>query len=273
MGNKKKGKSKKKLKLKFKIVLIIIFIILYSMFIGTNFIITKEFKVSSNKIDKKTHGLKILHFSDLNYGSSLNVRKLKELIKKINDCKPDIVIFSGDLIYDNYKITENEEKEITQYLKDIKCELGKYYITGESDKKEYISLLNGSDFINLEDGEQLIYKSKNTPILLTSKNKAKTFMDNNKDFQYYKILVIHNPDDFDEMKNLNFDLVLAGHTLNGSINIPKLKNILIDSEYKKSYYKINNTRMYINPGIGTKRIKARLFNHPKIYLFRLNSSI
>ena len=82
MGNEKKGKSKKKLKLKFKIVLIIIFIILYSIFIGTNFIITKEFKVSSNKIDKKTIKL----YANAGKGGKLfGSITGKEISKKLSD--------------------------------------------------------------------------------------------------------------------------------------------------------------------------------------------
>ena len=81
-----------------------------------------------------------------------------------------------------------------------------------------------SGFINLEDNEQLIYKSNKTPILITSKEKAKAFFESNENFTYYKMLVLHNPDDFDSVKEFNFDLVIAGHNLNGYIGIPKIKD-------------------------------------------------
>ena len=56
------------------------------------------------------------------------------------------------------------------------------------------------------------------------------------------------------------------------INIPKIKDLLIKSEYKKDFQKVNNIDLYVNPGIGERKIKARLFNHPTIYLYRINKA-
>ena len=44
------------------------------------------------------------------------------------------------------------------------------------------------------------------------------------------------------------------------------------SKYKKNYQKVNDIDLYINPGIGERKIKARLFNHPTLYLYRLNKA-
>lgn len=266
----KKERKKKKLKWQVKLFLIIIVFFLYAFFIGTRIIITKEFRIKTDKIDDNTHGMKILQFSDLNYGYQINEDTLKELKKKINDTKPDVVIFTGDLIYNKNKISQDDEKKLTSYLSEIQSEYGKYYINGEEDNKISSSILNNSGFINLEDNEQLIYKSNKTPILITSKEKAKAFFESNENFSYYKMLVLHNPDDFDSVKEFNFDLVIAGHNLNGYIGIPKIKDLFISSKYKNSYQKIDNTSFFINPGIGTRNLKFRIFNHPKIYLFRLN---
>lgn len=266
----KKERKKKKLKWQIKLFLVIILILLYAFFIGTRIIITKEFRIKTNKIDNITHGLKILQFSDLNYGYQINENTLKELSKKINNTKPDVVIFTGDLIYNKSKITQDDEKILTSYLSKIESEYGKYYINGEEDNENSSSILSNAGFINLENNEQLIYKSNKTPILITSKNSVKTFFESNEDFAYYKLLVLHNPDDFDSIKEFNFDLVIAGHNLNGYVGIPKLNNLFISSKYKNTYQKVDNTEFFINPGIGTRNIKFRIFNHPKIYLFRLN---
>ena len=67
-------------------------------------------------------------------------------------------------------------------------------------------------------------------------------------------------------------MAVAGHTHNGQINLPKIKELFISSKYKKSYQKIGNTKLYVNPGIGTSNINIRLFNHPTIFLYRLNKT-
>ena len=67
-------------------------------------------------------------------------------------------------------------------------------------------------------------------------------------------------------------MAIAGHTLNGEINIPKLRELFISSKYKKGYQKVGNTKLYINAGCGTKGIKVRLFNHPTLNLSRINKT-
>ena len=104
------------------------------------------------------------------------------------------------------------------------------------------------------------------------KNNAKSYFESENIDVKFKILVVNNPKDFDKLKKYNFDMALAGYTLNGQINIPKLKDLLIDGKHNKTYEKINKTRLYVNPGIGTRIIHARMFNHPTIYLYRLNKT-
>ena len=90
----------------------------------------------------------------------------------------------------------------------------------------------------------------------------------------YNILLLHEPDYIDKIINNNYsyDLILAGHSLNGSINIPIIKNLFLEKgskKYYKSYYKINNTDIYISNGIGVSNINFRLFNHPSLNFYRI----
>ena len=49
----------------FLFIIIIIGLIFYSKYLGTSGIIVKEYRVTSNFLDKDYSGLKIVHFSDL----------------------------------------------------------------------------------------------------------------------------------------------------------------------------------------------------------------
>ena len=261
-----------KLRWQIKLLMIIVFIILYAFLIGTKGVFTKEYKIETNKINKAMHGLKIIQFSDLHYGSSVNEKMVDKLINKINENKPDIVIFTGDLVDERHKLISEEKEMLINKLSKINAELGKYYIMGEEDNESTNSILNLSGFINLSNKEQLVYLNSSKPILLISKENVKNYFDNYNDESVFKILVLHNPDDVKEVKNYNLDMAIAGHTHNGQINIPEIKNLLIKSDYKKNYQKVNNIKLFINPGIGTSTINARLFNHPTIYLSRLNKA-
>lgn len=268
----KERKKKRKLKWQVKLFILIVLIVLYAFFIGTKGIFIREFKVSTSKISDEIHGLKILQISDIHYPSSVTDGMIEKIAKKANETKPDIVIFTGDLINENYKITNEEKDFLTNELKKINAELGKYYVTGEEDFDDATSILNLAGFVNLENNPQTIYLGNDKPILLIDKTSCEEYFNNNETAPDFKILALHDPNDLDDLLKYNFDMAIAGHTHNGQINIIKIKDLLIKGKYNKSYQKVENTKLYINPGIGTSKINARLFNHPTMYLYRLNKT-
>ena len=270
----KKEDKKKKLKLKFRFKFLIFFILLitYSFLIGPKGIYVKDYNITSKKINNSIHGLKILQFSDLEYGSTVNIHDIKKIVKKINECKADIVIFTGDLIDKNTKIDEDDRKLLIKYLKSIYAEYGKYYVTGEDDYEEAETILNLSDFLNLENGYQNIYVTNKDYITLLSKETIKDYSTNVNLKNNFNILFIHNPKTVSKYKDYNLDMIIAGHINNGYVNIPYIRDLFIDSNYSKNYQKLGKTKLFINPGIGTKKIHIRLFNHPTMYLYRLKKS-
>ena len=117
-----------RLKLKWKIifVIIILLILLFILgrYIGNSGLKVREYKVI-NKNLKTFYGMKIVHFSDLHYGNIVKEEKLKKLVKMINKTKPDIVIFTGDLIAKNVKIDDNVVDTLSKNLSHIESIYGK----------------------------------------------------------------------------------------------------------------------------------------------------
>ena len=88
----------------------------------------------------------------------------------------------------------------------------------------------------------------------------------------YKILIMHEPDSLDSIKDISFDLVLAGHSHLGQVRIPIIGSIVTPEgakKYKDEYYQKGNTDLYISGGIGTSKVSFRLFNRPSFNLYRL----
>ena len=88
---------------KFIIIIVVIIIIislglLYSRFIATKGLKVKEYKIINNKIIDEYHGLKIVHISDIHYGSTVSETELINIVDKINETNPDIVVLTGDLL-------------------------------------------------------------------------------------------------------------------------------------------------------------------------------
>ena len=268
-------------KIFFILVLIIIITIIYARYIGTTGLIIKEYSIKNSNITKSYDGFKIAHFSDFHYGRTTGINELKILVNEINSIKPDIVVFTGDFVDKDIKISDQELSKIIDELKKINSSYGNYYVNGNHDLKydKFYEMFDTANFINLNDNYDVIYSKTNDAILLSGLSTNENFEFLNKAFEnsnyIYKINIMHYPDYFDDIKKYNFNLVLAGHSHNGQINIPFYGAIVTpehSKNYYKPYYKVDNTDFYISSGIGTSLYNFRLFNRPSFNLYRLNNN-
>ena len=283
--NKKKTKIIVKKVFKIFIIFMILFYSfnLYTTYISEGSYIVKEKRIVNNKIPTSFYGTKIIHFSDLHYGSNITLKETKKIVKLINSRNPDLVFFTGDLIDKDYKLDSKEQEKIIKELKKINASLGKYAVIGDEDSDNFSTILNQSDFVVLNNEYELIYNNTNDAILLSG---FSTNIDVNKALDYfnidtsnsniYSIGLIHIPDNTDDILDVHgMDLLLAGHSHNGDIKIPYIGPIIKKDgakKYNDEYYKVNNTLLYISSGIGTKNNSVRLFCRPSINFFRLSNS-
>lgn len=271
-------------------ILIIAAILLYSRFIATKGLATKEYKITSSSIQDNFHGFKIVHISDVHYGRTTDKKDLNNMVKEVNLLKPDIVVLTGDLIDKDTKLDDILKGEISEALNSINANVGKYAISGNHDNnfREWESIINDGGFKNLNDTYELIYNDGYTPILLAGLssnlnnqiditeryNKILEYSSNENIKELYKILLIHEPDYINNIDHSNFNLILAGHSHNGQVRLPFIGGIILPNgakKYYKEHYKINNTDLYISSGIGTSGISFRLFNKPSINFYRLTN--
>ena len=124
----------------------ILMLILYARFVGTKGIKINEYKVVNKDIADAYHGLKIVHISDIHYGSIINGKKLCKIADKINSLKPDIVVLTGDLLDKRFNYVDNE---ISNCLSHIEARLGKYAISGNHDEpvEEYYDIIEKAGFM------------------------------------------------------------------------------------------------------------------------------
>lgn len=248
--------------------------VLYSMYVGTLGMFTKEYSIVNSKLPDDFYGLKIIHITDLHYGDYVNEAFLKKLVDKINAYKPDIVVYTGDL-YKKFSAPIQEDKVIIiNSLSKIKSKYGNYYVKGNHDRKGYEEIMTAAGFFNLNDKEDIIYGENSNQILLISSNNAKAYLDKNKNVTGYKIVVMHKPDDILALNDYKFDLAVAGHSHNGQLNVPYIKELYMPKGakvYNKPYYKVNDTDLYISSGLGTSLLNLRLFSHPSFNLYRITN--
>jgi len=286
------GKQKEKkfslAKFIFIIILICLCIYGYGTYIEPKHLKVKEHKIQSDKISDNFDGFKIVGISDIHYGKYFNYDDLKKLVNKINDLNPDIVVFTGDLIDGKTKVTTNMVNDISKELKKISTTSGKYIISGENDVKfdEWENIITSSEFINLNNNYDTIYKNGYDSILIAgissfddkesivNKNqKSQNYINSfEKDGPLYKILLMHEPDYIDDLEDNKYDLILAGHSHGGQIGIPGINELFIPKnahKYFSGHYSLKNSELYVSNGIGVSNINFRLLSSPTIDVYRL----
>lgn len=266
------------------IILILMFItIYYSMYVEPSNITIKEINVINEDLPKSFYGYKIAHISDIHYNNTIFKKDLKKIFNTINKSKPNIIVITGDLLDKKIKYTDKDKNDLVELLNSLKSEY-KYIITGDHDKSNlFKEIINKTDFKLLDNSYEIIYNGDYDPILISGLSTSSDNINianklNGTDSiikQYkitYNIMLMHEPSLSEEINTDNYQLLLAGHTHNGQINIPFIKKVLLPKNskaYTKSYYKLNDCDLYISNGIGTTNYKARLFNKPTVYLYRL----
>ncbi len=243
-------------------------------------------------------GYKIIQISDVHAGSFFNPGKLQKAIDSINEQKPDLVLFTGDMV-NNYA---NEFEPFVPLFKSIKAIDGKFSILGNHDYGDYgawesmqekaqnipdlIELQKQAGFEMLRNEHRIIDKNGEKFYILGVENWGE------KPFPQYgdldkasagvppeaaKILMSHDPTHFDAIvKNhpSNVHLTLSGHTHGMQFGLD-LKNVRwspVQYRYKKwaDLYESSGKYLYVNRGFGVIGYPGRVGIDPEITLFELS---
>lgn len=264
--------------------------LMIGMYLSSKVDVTK-YTVSSEKLPKAFDGFKIVQLSDF-HGTGIG-KNNKLIIEKIDEIKPDIVVMTGDMI--NQSIDNIDD--IKFVISELKDKYPIYYIDGNHEQiaeilstkiyDSYISKLKALGVIVLKNEEVAIVKGDNTIDIAgidmplddaTALYKNAGDVDENYvsdrlgkvDNDEFKILLGHNPLFIKQYSMWKPDLVLSGHMHGGIIRIPILGIGLLSTEmklfpkYDDGKFKIGNTVMIVNRGIGNSSLNIRIFNKPEI---------
>lgn len=279
----KKNEKKKNNEKGHIIIYILLFVgllLIYSRYIEPYNLTIREYKIENKDIPSNFDGLKIVHFSDVHYGMTVDYKYLKEIVNNINNQNPDIVIFTGDFIDKNTNLSDKEVKKINKLLSKINSTLGNYVVTGNHDYKhikDFKNIFDGS-FTILNNQEKLIYYKDSIPLSfvglddsLEGKIDYDILNDSN---EYFRFVLVHEGDVYDKISDYKFNVMLSGHSHNGQVRLPIIGKVYTPvgaKKYYDYYYKFGDKELFISNGIGTSGVKFRNLSRPSINLYRLYS--
>ena len=284
--------------------LIFLLIFLFCMFIlirakYTNKIDVTEYSILNEKIPQEFNDFKIVQLSDFHSNGYKDTTDI--IINKIENINPDIVVMTGDMV--SWEIGNIDELE--KLISSLSINYPIYYINGNHEQlleitnlKEYNEFLNKikslgviyikNNFVEIiRDGQSINLYEIDIPLMegngLYVKegeldddyiNSKLSNIKSNK----FNILLAHNPLFIDEYSSWGADLVLSGHIHGGIIRIPIVDVGVLSPEkkffpkYDSGEFKVGDTTMIVNRGIGTSSIKLRVFNNPEISVITLKSN-
>jgi len=264
--------------IKIIILIIVLFILFFfiNKYINTGIIKVNEHRIINEKIPDNFNGIKIIQVSDIKYGSNINNDDINKLVKIINERKPDIVLYTGNLIDNEYKLDSKEREKIINNLQKIDASLGKYAVYGDEDKEDFMTIMNHSGFTILNNSKDLIYNEGNTPINLvgldvySKSNLNEAFKDINNSF--YTIVIANSDYYVDDLIKFKPNLILVGGNCNGYIRLPGIGGLIRgEHKYTNPYYEKDGIKIYVSSGIGTDSIGIRFNNLPSINFFRISN--
>ena len=261
--------------------ILICLLISYMFYVEPKLLTTKEYPIINEKIPDSFNGFKIVQFSDIHFGRTINEKELLHVVEKINENKPDILVFTGDLFDTYINITNEHVDFLKESLGKTEAKIGKYAIRGDSDYlniKLYDEIMTAAGFTLLDSQNIPIFYEGTTPIYLggissISQNKPnyENVFKKESEGNFYQILLSHEPIIWQSVQS-NTDLLLTGHSLGGLITVPFVGGIVKKentNNYLKGFYQNNDSTLYVSNGIGTEDISFRFANIPSITLFRL----
>jgi hypothetical protein len=245
-------------------------------------------------------GLRIIHISDLHLGSIYNQKeRLEKAIGLINDQKPDLILFTGDLV-NNFSEEALGWEEI---LGQLKAKHGKYSILGNHDygdywewaiageKKANLTLLydiqKKMGFRLLLNESVHLSQGNDTIALVGVENWGrppfKQYGDLNRALASvngtpFKILLSHDPTHWDAevVQRTAIPLTLSGHTHAMQIGI-KINGFSWSPskyiyEHWNGLYREGDQYLYVNRGLGFIGFPGRVGMRPEITLIELGCS-
>lgn len=246
----------------------------------------KENAVYDEELPDSFDGFKIVQFSDIHYGKTISEHSLDIIIQKINDLKPDVVLFTGDLFDESIQLKEEDYTLLKEKLSHIEAKLKKYAVIGNADyvnKNMYLEIMHGASFQVLENQNDLLYFEGNAPIqfigtnsILEQENDILGAIKLEEDItnSYFQIWISHEPAILNDIidSDLRPNILFAGHHLGGLAKIPFTGYLLKQDgvgPYTGDYYKEKKVKMYVSNGVGTYKYGVRFLNPPSISLYRL----
>lgn len=276
-----------------KVVIILFLIILTASYLvwQNNAIEVSYFNHSDPAIPVAFNGYTVAQVSDLH-----NKDFGDQLIDKVADVEPDVIVVTGDVIDRNrtdipvaikamedlmeiaqvYFITGNHEIASGVYS-DLQIEMSRIGIINLDNATERLEI-NGTaiGLIGIEDPLFLLLddvEEAGSPEILIQNTIDELLEEVDTEFN---ILLSHRAELMAIYRETDVDLVFTGHAHGGQIRLPLVEGVFAPSQgflpdYTSGVYNQNETTMIVSRGLGNSVFPLRINNRPELVVVTLEA--
>jgi len=244
----------------------------YAVYIETNWVRVQRVVIDQPELAAALSGIKIVQLSDIH-----TIDQIRELENKMveitNVLEPDIILITGDFI-----TKRTGFKPAMEVISRLKAKIGIFGILGNCDtfvgnnqwKQEgkaagMTMLIDERTSINLADGKRLQLlglndgHGSNVPYIRRLMKGIK------KDDAV--ILLDHDPSNIEQDSLFDIDLVLSGDTHGGQCGVRWIRQFYgWKSKYLAGLYRLKDTYLYVNRGLGWHHKPVRFLCWPEVTL-------
>lgn len=239
----------------------------------------KEFDIEIRDLPSGLEGFKIVQITDIHAGLTVKREFVERIVDMVNDLKPDLVAFTGDMVDGSVKALRAEVEPFEK----LNANYGVYFVTGNheyySGAEEWVAearrlgmkvLMNEHEIVRAGDGKLLIagvtdvsgggfYENhRSDPVKAIAGAPAADA----------RILLAHQPRSLYDALPLGFDLLLTGHTHGGQF-FPWNFAASAGQPHLYGLHDHGGTRIYVSKGTGYWGPPVRLGSRSEIAVVTL----
>ena len=226
---------------------------------------TRAVRVNTIRLGTEDPTCRIVQISDMHHKG--NVAYAERIVSMVNELRPNLVCFTGDLI------------EETHYLGEALELLGRIQapLFGVPGNHEYWSRAPFEAYAKAfaaGGGAWLVNRTATVPdfdlAIIGVAERDQTALQRTGAAR--TLLLTHYPIFADEVNGVQFDGILAGHSHGGQIRLPGMERRFVPfgvGPYDRGRFDTPAGPLYVNAGLGTAKIPLRINCPPEITLFEL----
>jgi uncharacterized protein len=242
----------------------------------------RQVDLKFRNLPKDLRGLRLVQISDIHMGDFFSANDLARAVSAANELRADIAVVTGDLITTKWDPLDACLRELAK----LRASSGVWGCLGNHEMHARVENYTTAKALELDirflrhQAVPLAFgQSRINLVGVDHQRRERPYLERVEDLVapgVFNLLLSHNPDVFPVAARKGFELTLAGHTHGGQINLAlagaNLNIADLVTPYTKGFYRLADSSLYVNSGLGTIGVPVRLGAPPEITLIRLCDS-